>query len=49
MPNFEMSYKHIMRFQLDRAYRQLIETCKSKISTEAMKMLSKTKIENIQI
>jgi hypothetical protein len=38
-----------MRFQLDKAYRQFVESCKSKITAESNKMLSKTNIDNLQV
>ena len=48
LPNFEMSYKHLVKYQLNKSIHQLGATCRNKLQESALKMHSKEHILELE-
>ena len=44
LPNFELSYKHLMRFQIQRVFSQFMSSCDSALKESGKKMLSRSNL-----
>jgi len=48
LPNYELSYKHMMKFQIQRIFQHFMSTCEQTIGTQSQKMLSKDELDSIE-
>ena len=48
LPNYEHSYKHIMRFQMQKTFQQFINKIDENLLSNSQKMMSAQDLESAQ-
>ena len=48
LPNYELTYKHMMRFQLHKMFQNFMGECEATVQVNSKKMMSKEAIDKIE-